>query len=422
MVSLFLNLYISIIKNYYLKTLLMKRALILILFFCITFNSYAQQLFQFKYKTGQRFHIEGTIDEDLYKNDVLVQSVRIKNIGDLTITKLSGNWALHEGVFEYYKSTGISGDFVLEKTYPTRFFRDIYGNYEIEDFYFMPVVRGVPTFPKTPLEIGDQWRSNAYEAHDFRDVFGISNPVILPASVSYQYLGDTLIDGNKIAKISINYVINYTLKYLSETRFDTSLPYRVIGYFNQLYLWNLDEGIPHSYRENFDYIFILSNGEILEYIGKSQGALTAFEEIAENGRIIDKIKNKLKDSIPSVEVTRTPQGIVINIGEILFKFDSDDLTASADEDLSNIVDVLKEFPERKIKVVGHTDSTGPEDYNLSLSLRRAKKTVQEIKNRMPLIRDRITYMGKGESKPIASNETEEGRRKNRRVEIIILNK
>ena len=90
------------------------------------------------------------------------------------------------------------------------------------------------------------------------------------------------------------------------------------------------------------------------------------------------------------------------------------------DDLNNIVEVLREFSERKIRVTGHTDSTGPEDYNLSLSLRRARRTVMELKTRNPDLSGRITYIGLGESKPVASNETEEGRRKNRRVEIIIL--
>ena len=84
------------------------------------------------------------------------------------------------------------------------------------------------------------------------------------------------------------------------------------------------------------------------------------------------------------------------------------------------LEVLKEFPDRNIRVIGHTDSRGPEDYNRSLSLRRAKRTVTELKKIMPELSGRVTFMGMGESKPIADNSTEEGRKRNRRVEIIIL--
>ncbi|UCB44670.1 MAG: OmpA family protein [Spirochaetota bacterium] len=398
----------------------MKKIILLLLFLSIGFTLNAQESFRFQYSIGQKFHIDGIIDEDVYRNDLFIKAVRIRNVGDLTVTEISGDKALHEGVFDYYQSDGGS-DFVHENSYPTKFFRDIYGNYEISNAFFMPVVRGVPTFPETPLDIGDQWTSKAYEAHDFRQVFGIENPVILPASVSYQYLGNSTIDGEKIAKISINYVINYTLKYQTGGEILGPLPFRVVGYFNQLYFWNLERGIPHSYKENFDYIFIMSDGVVVEYTGKARATLTVTESSLENNRIASKIQRKLEKEIPSVQVSAIPEGIIINIGEILFKFDSDELTEGASEDLDNIVDVLREFPDRRIRIIGHTDSTGPHEYNLSLSLRRAKTTANELRDRLSILKDRLTYIGMGESRPIASNETEEGRRKNRRVEILILN-
>jgi outer membrane protein OmpA-like peptidoglycan-associated protein len=398
----------------------MKRVLILFLFLFIGCSLYAQDNFRFRYKVGQKFHIDGIVDEEIYRNDLFIKGVRIRNIGDITVTEISGGKALHEGTFDYYQSEGGSG-FVHEKSYPTKFYRDAYGNYEISSEFYMPVVRGVPTFPKAPLEVGDQWQSKAHEAHDFSEVFGIQGPVILPAAVSYQYLGKVIIDGENIAKISINYVINYTLKYQIGQEIAGPLPFRVVGYFNQLYFWNLDRGVPHSYKENFDYIFIMTDGDIFEYTGKSRGTLTVEETSLQNDQIVHKIQKELQKEIPSVQVSAVPEGILINIGEILFKFDSDELTEGASEDLDNIVEVLREFPDRKIRIIGHTDSTGPPDYNLSLSLRRAKKTAQELKERLPQLEDRLTYMGMGESRPIASNETEAGRRKNRRVEIIILN-
>jgi outer membrane protein OmpA-like peptidoglycan-associated protein len=393
----------------------------LILFCTVAIPLHAQEQFRFKYSTGQRFHIEGSVDEEIYLNDTLQQRVRIRNVGDLTVTRLEGDRALHEGTFSYYQSLGPTEDFTLEREYPTRFYRDVYGRYEISDRYFMPVVRGVPTFPKSPLRVGDQWKSGATEAHDFSKVFNIENPVIFPASVSYQYLGNTIIDGERIAQISINYVINHTIRYQGGTRMSDMLPYRVVGYFNQLYYWNLDRGLPHSYRENFDYIFILSSGDVMEYVGSSEAELTVTREPGEGEGVLEGIRNRLREEIPTAEVSRTPQGILINIGEILFEFDSDELTEGADRDLNNIVDVLEDFLDRRVRVVGHTDSSGPEEYNLSLSMRRARRTADELRLRDPTLRGRITYLGMGESKPIASNATEEGRRKNRRVEIIILN-
>ena len=173
----------------------MRRIILSIFFIFVGFALNAQESFRFNYSVGQKFHIDGIIDEEVYRNDLFIKAVRIRNIGDLTVTEISGEKALHEGMFDYYQSEGGS-DFVHEETYPAKFFRDVYGNYEISNTFFMPVVRGVPTFPKTPLDVGDQWSFKAHEAHDFREVFGIENPVILPASVSYQYLGNVMIDGD----------------------------------------------------------------------------------------------------------------------------------------------------------------------------------------------------------------------------------
>ncbi|HEB30337.1 MAG TPA: OmpA family protein [Spirochaetes bacterium] len=398
----------------------MKKIITLIFFLIACTAAYAGEIFQFNYKPGQRFFIEGFVNEDLYRNDIFIKRISIKNTGDLLVTEVKDDRAFHEGVYRYYTGEEISGDYILVDEYPSKFYRDIYGNYEISEMYFMPVVRGVPTFPETEVEIGDQWSSRAYEAHDFRQLYGILKPVLLPAAVSYQYIGNTEIGGEKIAKISINYVINYTLKYSNDPGSDIPMPYRIIGYFNQLFLWNLDKGLPHSYKENFDYVFIMSNGETVEYTGKANATLSVTQEPRVSLKNAEQIMDKLQDKIPSVEVTKTDQGIVINIGEIIFKFDSDELVEGATEDLANIVEVLKEFSDRNIRVIGHTDSRGPQDYNRSLSLRRAKKTVVELKKILPELYGRITYMGMGENKPIADNETEEGRKKNRRVEIIIL--
>jgi outer membrane protein OmpA-like peptidoglycan-associated protein len=396
-------------------------ALMLILFFLATEIGFSQEEFRFRYSTGQTFHIEGQVDEEIYLNDTLQQRVRIKNIGDLKVTHVDGERALHEGSFAYYQSRGSLDNLVFEKEYETKFYRDIYGLYEIDDRYYMPVVRGVPTFPKEPLSVGDQWQSKAYEAHDFTKVFNISNPVIFPAKVSYQYLGNIMVDGEKIAKISINYIINYTIRYRQGSTVNSLLPYRVVGYFNQLYYWNLDQGLPHSYRENFDYVFMLSTGDVMEYVGSSSAVLTHTSPVKTEEVELETLRSRLSETIPEVEVSRTDQGILINIGEILFKFDSAELTQTANRDLDNIVEVLRDYQKRKVRVIGHTDSTGTDEYNLSLSLRRARRTADEMERRDGTLKERVTYVGMGEKSPIATNSTAEGRQRNRRVEILILN-
>ena len=75
----------------------MKKFLLLLFFFVGGLSIYAQDLFQFNYMIGQRFRIEGYVEEDVFKNDILVKSVQIKNVGNITVTDIEGNRALHEG-------------------------------------------------------------------------------------------------------------------------------------------------------------------------------------------------------------------------------------------------------------------------------------------------------------------------------------
>jgi len=116
-----------------------------------------------------------------------------------------------------------------------------------------------------------------------------------------------------------------------------------------------------------------------------------------------------------------PQSEVITLsdqGEVLFAFDSAQLTPAAQEQLVGLMDKLKNADVLSIKVVGHTDSQGTDAYNQSLSERRAS-SVAAFLLEQGLAPDKLTSQGMGESQPVADNASEEGRAKNRRVELVI---
>ncbi|MDG3424571.1 OmpA family protein, partial [Vibrio parahaemolyticus] len=83
----------------------------------------------------------------------------------------------------------------------------------------------------------------------------------------------------------------------------------------------------------------------------------------------------------------------------------------------SLAEQLTQYSEDKVQIVGHTDSTGPEAYNQRLSEPRAQAIADYLK-RMGIAESRLTVMGQGESHPIASNDTVEGRAQNRRVEVV----
>jgi outer membrane protein OmpA-like peptidoglycan-associated protein len=83
-----------------------------------------------------------------------------------------------------------------------------------------------------------------------------------------------------------------------------------------------------------------------------------------------------------------------------------------------IAKLLQEKPELKLKIVGHTDNKGTPEYNLDLWSRRAANVVVALTGSYGIAADRLTSEGAGLTQPIASNDTEEGRAKNRRVELV----
>lgn len=127
------------------------------------------------------------------------------------------------------------------------------------------------------------------------------------------------------------------------------------------------------------------------------------------------VKSEFKDA------TRTNEGIKFSLSsDVLFPTNSSYLTEKAKVELEKLVKLLVQQKDKKIRVDGHTDYTGEENYNIWLSEKRAA-SVKKFLEDGGVSSSRITTKGFGPNKAIADNHTAEGRAKNRRVEIIILN-
>lgn len=139
------------------------------------------------------------------------------------------------------------------------------------------------------------------------------------------------------------------------------------------------------------------------------------------GYYMDRQEAQLRDRLQGTGIGIERQGddIVLNMpSSVTFGVDSSELTASARQALNEVTAVLREYPETRITVAGHTDSTGAEAYNQQLSEQRAT-AVGSYLVQGGIQRQRLTMVGYGESQPVASNDTEQGRAQNRRVEIIV---
>lgn len=138
------------------------------------------------------------------------------------------------------------------------------------------------------------------------------------------------------------------------------------------------------------------------------------------GKRMDKQAAEIQNAIPSAEVIREGEGIIVKFDSgILFDFDSSNLKAAAKENVRTLAASLNEYPGTDIKIVGHTDNKGAESYNMSLSERRAA-AVKAYAVSQGVPSSRLSTLGKGFSEPIADNTTDAGRAANRRVEIVIV--
>lgn len=127
----------------------------------------------------------------------------------------------------------------------------------------------------------------------------------------------------------------------------------------------------------------------------------------------------LQTEVEELSSQNTDRGLVLTLGDILFEKDKARLKENASASLLKVAEFLNEYPDRQLVIEGHTDSTGPSEYNEELSEARAE-SVKDALVSYGVDASRIDTEGFGEARPVESNETTFGRVQNRRVEIIIL--
>jgi outer membrane protein OmpA-like peptidoglycan-associated protein len=146
-------------------------------------------------------------------------------------------------------------------------------------------------------------------------------------------------------------------------------------------------------------------------IGGAAGALI--------GHQMDKQAQEIEQKIPGATVERVGEGIQVTFASgLLFDFDSDRIRGDARRNLDELARSLMTYPQENLMIVGHTDDVGSDGYNQRLSERRAASAARYLDDR-GVRRARVSTRGLGETEPVASNETEDGRQRNRRVEVAI---
>jgi outer membrane protein OmpA-like peptidoglycan-associated protein len=149
------------------------------------------------------------------------------------------------------------------------------------------------------------------------------------------------------------------------------------------------------------------------------GAIVGGAAGAVIGHQMDQQARELMSSIPGATITRVGEGITVTFASgLMYDFDSDVIRAEAATNLRNLAESLRKYPNTQLLVVGHTDDSGSDSYNQALSQRRADAALRYL-GMQNIPANRIAASGRGESEPIAANDTEGGRQINRRIEVAI---
>jgi len=183
-----------------------------------------------------------------------------------------------------------------------------------------------------------------------------------------------------------------------------------------------------SRKENGAIIGAGAGGVIGGVIGNQTGSTTrgAIIGAAVGGTIgavighqMDQQAKELQQNIPGATVSRVGEGIAVTFASgLLYDFDSDVIRADAAQNLRSLAASLDKYANTDLLIVGHTDAVGAREYNQTLSQRRASAAASYL-TAQGVSSARLKALGRGETEPLATNDTEAGRQLNRRVEIAI---
>jgi len=399
----------------------MKRILLIALLTLSVCVLLPAEIFRFFHEAGDQYRIVTTVDEDVIINGVFSHSADILNRIAVRVIEEESDSGRIEAVFLVSERTaGASTAYQWSSEYTSTFWRDPRGYYDISPEYLMPTVRNIPVFPERDLSPGDTWTGEAQEVHDFSKNFNIEEPLRFPVYVHYTYLDDKTIAGKELAAISIQYNVFHRTGYRMTGNVYDLTPVRISGMSEQLFYWDPDLGLPHSYSETFDIVLELASGDTVEYIGTAEGILYPAESMNRT-RVADEIRKDLEDDgVDDVEVSEEDEGVTLRLNNIQFLPDSAELVPAEKRKLDTIASILCKYPDRDILVTGHTALAKTAELRQRLSELRARVVADYLIGTGCRTEERVITRGMGAREPVADNSTETGRRLNRRVEITIL--
>ena len=282
----------------------------------------------------------------------------------------------------------------------------------------IPYLRNLPAFPRSSIEPGATWTATASVSYDL-SAFGLDEPYSVEVPVTYTCLDMTVIDSRSYYHITASW---YPFKVIDKKTAKRSGIARISGVSTIDLLWDNKSGSPKKYAlaEQIQYRFT-DDTSLLVARETSEDFKTVTDIVRE--RTLKKLNEEIAVAkVANVEVKQTDAGIVLSIENIQFDPDSAVLVDAEKKKLTSVGAVLATLSGRKLAVIGHAANTGNDDPAglLTLSAARAQSVADFLVATGIKKQDEIVASGMGDTKPLVPNDTPDGRTKNRRVEIVIM--
>lgn len=401
-------------KKKFVSKAIISLSLILIFILLLSFK------FQFGFKKDDIIQIASSSRQYVYFEEELYRVWDYEHLDKLYVKDIVGNRYQIEGKYQFFEKDQY-GNKVLSETKTVSFEQDNFGRMFFQYPSIYPTLRNVPVFIDKDILPSDRWWAEAEEVVDFSSI-GIPNfSITVPFKVSYQYIGD---EGN-LAVIKAYYTSVYG--------FEKDNVYKMnLAYAPKLYTANVEMtlywdkllGYTVKFSDVYTIFLVLMNGSRWKFTGTTDGNMNVVRKW--NDQKKDQIIQTINQDLPKelkdkIEIKKTEKGILINLGEIFFDFNKYEIKKSEIEKLKVIAIILqKYFSGYQIVIEGYTDNVGSEQYNLELSTKRAKTIYDYLLSVQAINPSTSYFIGYGETNPIAPNDTEENRAKNRRVQILIM--
>lgn len=387
-----------------------------------------------------------------------------------------GSFFLHEDTMRANRNVGAG----LRDSIPSTFKINSDGNFKMIEDNGFPSFRSFPTYPEKTIKLGDMWTGKAERAVDPLNKGIVTK---MPVVVQYKYIGDEYFHDEPVYLISAQWATRYgmgTGNYYIDWGGDKELEKASGSHKATIYVSKIT-GNMLVMRDSVDETFVFTDGnsvqfkgtialfteyppsynkddlipalkriceltdeETEELVSDDIGNGTGYAEVAVANPELDELekakaerkrrqdeltkkvrayaeKNKAAGSGGKNQITvePTPAGIRLSIQNLQFKANSSELLSGEEERLNQIAEVLKTVPNQQLLVEGHTASTGNPTGEKQLSVERAEAIAKALTKR-GIKAERFICKGFGGTKPIADNSTTEGKARNRRVEITIL--